>query len=199
MLWFVLSISNIHPKLRCNLLLLFTAPASSIFLSQFTSQLLNPMYFRILIDTLSCCYLPWLTLQQRTCLAKMISDQAPMSSRMEHLQMGEKDARLWDILPDECTVLLCPKSYLPKPARQFILHSLPWLKRIMCREAGLLEQQLSSCALLLQPGVCWFGSRCRPTYHLSSHAVAGAPHIKWRKMGIDVSSGLIFLKRKSVE
>ena len=48
--------------------------------------------------------------------------------------------------------------------------------------------------------------RCRPMHCLSSHAVAGVPHIKWRKMGqsssakrgglgLDVSSGLIILKK----
>ena len=30
----------------------------------------------------------------------------------------------------------------------------------------------------------------------SSHAVAGVSHIKYRKMGTDVSLGLIFLKKK---
>ena len=31
---------------------------------------------------------------------------------------------------------------------------------------------------------------------VKSHAVAGFPHIKWRKMGTDVSSGSIFLSKK---
>ena len=35
-----------------------------------------------------------------------------------------------------------------------------------------------------------------PTHHLSSHAVAGGPHMKWRKMGMDVSSGPVFLSKK---
>ena len=35
-----------------------------------------------------------------------------------------------------------------------------------------------------------FGSQAQTTHHLSSHAVAGVPHIKWRKTGTDVSSGL---------
>ena len=29
-----------------------------------------------------------------------------------------------------------------------------------------------------------------------SHAVAGIPHIKWRKMGMDASSGPAFLSKK---
>ena len=52
--------------------------------------------------------------------------------------------------------------------------------------------------------------RCSPRHYLSSHSVAGVPHIKWRKMSAaqgqsssakrglaaDVSSGLVFLKKK---
>ena len=35
------------------------------------------------------------------------------------------------------------------------------------------------------------------TWHsLASHAILGVPHIKERKMGTDVSSGLISLKKK---
>ena len=33
-------------------------------------------------------------------------------------------------------------------------------------------------------------------YCLSSRAVAGIPHIKYRKMGTDVSSGPVFLSKK---
>ena len=29
-----------------------------------------------------------------------------------------------------------------------------------------------------------------------SHAVVGIPHIKWRKLGTDVSSGPVFLNKK---
>ena len=32
----------------------------------------------------------------------------------------------------------------------------------------------------------------RPTYAISSHAVAGVPHMNPTKMGTDVSSGLVF-------
>ena len=38
--------------------------------------------------------------------------------------------------------------------------------------------------------------RCEPTHCLSSHAVAGIPHIKQRKMTRDVSSGPVFLSKK---
>ena len=35
------------------------------------------------------------------------------------------------------------------------------------------------------------------TWHcLASHAVVGVPHIKWRKMGMDVSSGPVLLSKK---
>ena len=33
-------------------------------------------------------------------------------------------------------------------------------------------------------------------HHLASHAVGGVPHIKWRKMGVDVSSRPLFLSKK---
>ena len=31
-----------------------------------------------------------------------------------------------------------------------------------------------------------------------SHAVVGVPHIKWRKVGTDVSSGPVFLSKKRI-
>ena len=39
---------------------------------------------------------------------------------------------------------------------------------------------------------------CRPT-PLLCHTVAGDPHIKWRKIGTDVSSGKIFLRTKKLD
>ena len=39
-------------------------------------------------------------------------------------------------------------------------------------------------------------SQVRTWHHLSSHAVVGVPHIKWRKMGTDVSSEPVFLSKK---
>ena len=47
-----------------------------------------------------------------------------------------------------------------------------------------------------RPGVCWFGSRVWTWHRLAHHAVVGVPHIKKRKMGTNVSSGLIFQKKK---
>ena len=47
-----------------------------------------------------------------------------------------------------------------------------------------------------RPGVPRFRSWVRTWLHLASHAVVGIPHIKWRKMGTDVSSGPVFLKEK---
>ena len=42
---------------------------------------------------------------------------------------------------------------------------------------------------VLLPGVvmAWLGK---------SHAVVGVPHIKWRKMDMDISSGPLFLSKK---
>ena len=46
------------------------------------------------------------------------------------------------------------------------------------------------------PRVHRFGSQVRTWHHLASHAVVGIPHIKLRKMGMDVSSGPVFLSKK---
>ena len=46
------------------------------------------------------------------------------------------------------------------------------------------------------PGFTGSDPRCGPTDDLSSHPVVGVPHIKWRKMGTDVSSGLVFLSKE---
>ena len=73
--------------------------------------------------------------------------------------------------------------------------------------ASLVAQQLGAHVPLWWPGVCQFGSRVRTWHRLASHAVVGVPDIGWRKMGMDVgskrgglaedvSSGLIFLKKK---
>ena len=50
--------------------------------------------------------------------------------------------------------------------------------------------------LLWQPRVHSFRSWVQTWYHLASHAVVGIPHIKWRMMGTDVSSGPVFLSKK---
>ena len=78
--------------------------------------------------------------------------------------------------------------------------------------AGPVAQWLSVNILLWRRGVRQFRSQVRTWHCLASHAVAGIPHIKWRKMGTmlaqgqsssakrgglaDVSSGLIFLRGK---
>ena len=46
------------------------------------------------------------------------------------------------------------------------------------------------------PGFASLDPRHGHMHHLSSHAVAGIPHIKQEKMGTRVSSGPIFLKKK---
>ena len=67
----------------------------------------------------------------------------------------------------------------------------------MLRTGASPVAQLLSLHIPLQwPRVCWLGSRVRTWHCLSSHAVAGIPHIKWRKMGMDVSSGPVFLSKK---
>ena len=49
---------------------------------------------------------------------------------------------------------------------------------------------------LWRPRFHQFRSRERTLHHLASHAVAGVPHIKQRKMDTDVSSGPVFLSKK---
>ena len=79
--------------------------------------------------------------------------------------------------------------------RQWLIYSY-----VACFEsnqgAGLVVQQLSAQVLLLWPRVHWFGSRVRTWHRMASHAVVGVPHIKWRKMGMDVSSGPVFLRKE---
>ena len=62
--------------------------------------------------------------------------------------------------------------------------------------AGPVAQQLSAHVLLQRPRIHRFGSQVRTWHHLGHHAVVGAPHIKWRRMGMDVSSGPVFLSKK---
>ena len=59
-----------------------------------------------------------------------------------------------------------------------------------------MAQQLSVHVSLQQPRVRRFGSQVWTWHSLASHAVAGVPHIKWRKMGTDVSTGPVFLNKK---
>ena len=63
--------------------------------------------------------------------------------------------------------------------------------------AGPVVQRLSAHVPLQQPWVCPLGSRLRTGHRLASHAVADVPHVEWRKMGMDVSSGPVFLSKKS--
>ena len=59
-----------------------------------------------------------------------------------------------------------------------------------------MVQRLSAHVLLRRPEVHRFGSQVQTWNRLASHAVVGVPHIKWRKMGMDVSSGPAFLSKK---
>ena len=63
--------------------------------------------------------------------------------------------------------------------------------------AGLVAQWLGSRVPLRRPGVRRFGSQVQTWHCLAVCAVVGVPHIEWRKMGMDVSSGPLFLSKKS--
>ena len=65
-----------------------------------------------------------------------------------------------------------------------------------CNGASLVVQQLSSHIQIRQPRVCQLGSRVWTWHGLSSHAMAGIPHIKQRKIGMDISSGPDFLSKR---
>ena len=55
--------------------------------------------------------------------------------------------------------------------------------------------KLARSALAAQGSPVWIpGADVAPLG--KSHAVVGVPHIKWRKMGTDVSSGPVFLSKK---
>ena len=64
-----------------------------------------------------------------------------------------------------------------------------------------MAQWLSSQVAFQRPGFSVRGSPPESpvqTYvPLGSHAVAGVPHKKWRKMGTDVSSGPVFFFKKN--
>ena len=73
------------------------------------------------------------------------------------------------------------------------------IKRCMHSEisgVGPVAQQLSAHVPLWQPRVHQPGSRVQTWHCLAGHAVVGVPHIKWKKMGMDVSSGPVFLSKK---
>ena len=70
------------------------------------------------------------------------------------------------------------------------------IKIVTYAGAGLVAQRLSShVPLWFAFGLAGLNPGWGPTHHLSSRAVAGIPHIKWKKMGTDVSSGPVFLKK----
>ena len=62
--------------------------------------------------------------------------------------------------------------------------------------AGPMAERLSSCAPLRWPRVHWFRSQVL-TYTPHIKPCCGSiPHTKERKMGMDVGSGPVFLKKK---
>ena len=80
----------------------------------------------------------------------------------------------------------------------FSLHKNPWksLLKIQIPGASLVAQGLMAHILLWGPEVRWFGSRVQTWHCWASHAMVGVPHIKERKMDMDVSSGPVFLSKK---
>ena len=74
----------------------------------------------------------------------------------------------------------------------YFLHSIyAYLKLCIC-----WGQPNGTLVKFSSPGFAGSDPRFGPTHSLPSHAVAGVPHIKYRKMGTDVSSGPIFLSKK---
>ena len=61
--------------------------------------------------------------------------------------------------------------------------------------AGPVAQQLGSQFRFGASGFAGLDPGCRPTQGLSGHAVVGIPRVEWRKMGMDISSGPVFLRR----
>ena len=59
-----------------------------------------------------------------------------------------------------------------------------------------MAQQLSPYVSSGGQGFASSDPRQKPMHRLSGHAVAGVLHIKWRKMGTDVSSGPGLLSKK---
>ena len=79
----------------------------------------------------------------------------------------------------------------------FVLHSfvfmtLAWKKK-GGQPRGLVVKVLHT--LLWRPGVHRSGSRV-PAYSTHQPCSGGIPHTKWRNIGTDISSRLIFLKQK---
>ena len=68
--------------------------------------------------------------------------------------------------------------------------------KTISRGARLVAQQLSLHVPLQRPRVCQFRSQVQTWHCLASHAVIDILHIKWRKMGTDVSSEPVFLSKK---
>ena len=56
--------------------------------------------------------------------------------------------------------------------------------------------QLGGAVVKFSTGFEGWAPGCGPTNGLSSHAAADILHIKWRKMGMAVSSGPVFLSKK---
>ena len=75
-------------------------------------------------------------------------------------------------------------------------HKLGQMSQKITVGAGQVAQLLSSHVPLWRPGVHRFRSRVWTWHCLASHALAGVPHIKQRKMDMDVSSGPVFLSKK---
>ena len=84
------------------------------------------------------------------------------------------------------SVFICKRIYVPLEVNSSLLKENVG--------AAPVAQWLISHILLWWPR----GSpvRSRPIRCLASHAVAGIPHVKQKRMGMDVSSGPVFLSKK---
>ena len=86
------------------------------------------------------------------------------------------------------TVVKSSYQILLAPTLLFFFKLLFW--------AGLLVQQLSSCALFRWPGVHRFGSQVQIYTALVKPCCGGIPLTEQRKFGTEVSSATIFFKQK---
>ena len=89
--------------------------------------------------------------------------------------------------------------------KQSVFHSLG-LSKVKLNGSKLLRKEMDGCrpggagltvhVPFRRPGVRRFGSWVQTRHRVASHAMAGIPHIKWKEMGMDVSSGPVFLGEK---
>ena len=64
---------------------------------------------------------------------------------------------------------------------------LPWIPPVGAAVKCARSASWRPGVRILRVDMAWLGK---------SHAVVGVPYIKWRKMGMDVNSGPVFLSKK---